>query len=98
VSARHCFLLIQAAWAVFVLLLGATVASAYVGPGPGLELFSVFASLVAWVVIAVGTVLMWPFYTLVRWLRGTPAKKTPTEPVPTSTTEGASNEGGPTQP
>ncbi len=97
-SARHCFLLIQAAWAVFVLLLATTVASAYVGPGPGLELFSVFASLVAWVFLAVSTVLLWPFYTLVRWLRGSSPKQTPTDPVPNPTTEGPGNAGGPTQP
>jgi hypothetical protein len=70
-SVRNRFLTIQILWVVFVILFGVTEVSAYAGPGPGLELFSVFASLVAWVVIAVGTVLLWPFYTLMRWIRGT---------------------------
>jgi type VI protein secretion system component VasK len=70
-SLRNPWLTIQILWVVFVILFGVTDVSAYAGPGPGLELFSVFASLVAWVVIAVGTVLLWPFYTLMRWIRGT---------------------------
>jgi hypothetical protein len=57
--------------AVVVLLLGAGSASAYVGPGGGLELGGYFLSLLMWAGSAFGMILLWPFYSLVRRFRGT---------------------------
>jgi hypothetical protein len=44
-------------------------AMAYIGPGPGLELIPSFYSLLAWVGLALGAVLLWPAYALLRNLR-----------------------------
>jgi len=46
-----------------------TWALAYVGPGPGLELLPYFWSLLAWVGLALGAVVLWPVQALVRRLR-----------------------------
>jgi hypothetical protein len=57
-------------FSVFVLLLLADSAQAYVGPGAGLELTGYFLSLLAWVVTAFSMFLLWPFYALLNRLRG----------------------------
>jgi hypothetical protein len=41
-------------------------ALAYIGPGPGLELIPSFYSLLTWVGLALGAVLLWPAYALLR--------------------------------
>jgi hypothetical protein len=56
--------------AVTVLLLWSDCALAYVGPGAGLELTGYFFSLVAWGATAFSMVLLWPFYALLRRIRG----------------------------
>jgi hypothetical protein len=43
---------------------------AYVGPGPGLELVPYFFSLLTWVGLAFGAVLLWPISVLLGRLRG----------------------------
>jgi hypothetical protein len=53
-----------------VLLVAPAPAWAYVGPGPGMEMIPTFFSLLTWVGVAVGAVLLWPADALVRRLRG----------------------------
>jgi hypothetical protein len=76
--------------ALSVLLLAATPALAYVGPGAGLELVGYFMSLAVWVGIALSAFLLWPFYALVRLIRGGKAPVKNQLP-PESTTEGPSD-------
>ena len=42
---------------------------AYVGPGPGLEFIPYLFSLLTWVGLALGAVLLWPISVFVRRLR-----------------------------
>jgi hypothetical protein len=65
-------------------LILANNAMAYVGPGAGMEFITYAMSLLAMVGVAFFSIFMWPFYTFVRWLRGS-KKAAATEPAPTST-------------
>lgn len=56
--------------AITTLLLVTERASAYVGPGAGLEFIGYFASLLALGFAAFSTVMLWPIYAFLRWLRG----------------------------
>jgi hypothetical protein len=47
---------------------------AYAGPGVDVQFISYFFSLLAMVGVAFSAVLMWPVYTVIRWLRGNKAK------------------------
>jgi hypothetical protein len=69
----------KTALAVVILLLCATSAPAYVGPGAGLELVGYSLSLLAWIAAAFSAVLLYPVYALLRRLRR--GKNTPT-PAP----------------
>jgi len=51
---------------------------AYIGPGAGLDLLGYAATLLAFGVTALSAVLLWPVYTLLRWVRG---GKKPAEPA-----------------
>jgi hypothetical protein len=81
---------------VAALLAGAGEALAYAGPAPGPEFFGYAMSLFAWAAAAVAGVLLWPFYALMRRLRGgkdkgeaTPAPPTEGAPAPSApSTEG----------
>ena len=50
---------------------------AYAGPGVDVQFIGYFFSLLAMVGVAFSAVLMWPVYTLLRWLRGGKAKPPP---------------------
>jgi hypothetical protein len=52
-----------------VLLLGADRATAYVGPGADVTFISSAMTLLLWVGAAFSAVLLWPFYTLLGWIR-----------------------------
>ncbi len=54
---------------LFVLLLGADCAMAYVGPGADVTFISYALTLLAWVLTAFGAVLLWPVYALLRRIR-----------------------------
>jgi hypothetical protein len=54
---------------------------AYAGPGVYVQFISYFFSLLAMVGVALSAVLMWPVYTLLRWLRGGKAKPPVEAPV-----------------
>jgi hypothetical protein len=69
---------------------------AYTGPGAGLELLSYFMGLLAWVGTALGAVLLWPLYSLVRRWRGVKQDKV-SEPAAAAVPE-SSREESPTQP
>jgi hypothetical protein len=56
--------------AAIIMLLATRRASAYVGPGAGLEFLGYFLSLLVLVVTAFSTILLWPVYAFVRWMRG----------------------------
>ena len=56
--------------ALFVLLLGADRAMAYVGPGVDVTFIGYAMTLLAWMLAAFSAVLLWPVYSLLRWLRG----------------------------
>ena len=56
--------------ALAVLLMGAGPAMAYVGPGADVAFISYAMTLLVWVLAAFSSVLLWPVYVLLRWLRG----------------------------
>ena len=72
-----------------VLLLGATPALAYVGPGADVASIGYAMTLLAWVLAASSAVLLWPVYALLRWVRG-PKNEAATAPSP----EAVPEEGG----
>ena len=45
-------------------------AQAYIGPGAGLDFIPQFMALLAFVGAAAGAILLWPFFRLMRWIRG----------------------------
>jgi hypothetical protein len=49
----------------------------YIGPGSGLELVPTFMSLIAWMVMAFSAILLYPFYALIRFFRGTKVPPNP---------------------
>lgn len=55
---------------LFVLLLGANPALAYIGPGTGLEFVGYFLALLATVGVALFSVLLYPVYAVIRFFRG----------------------------
>jgi hypothetical protein len=57
-------------WAIVATLLLADNAMAYVGPGAGMEFITYAVGLLIMVGMAFFSILMWPFYSLMRWLRG----------------------------
>ena len=60
----------------FALLLATTVpAEAYIGPGAGFALLSSFFVLFTTIVVAIGSLLFWPFRALLRLVRGTTAPR-----------------------
>jgi hypothetical protein len=62
---------------VVVLTVLCSPALAYIGPGAGLEFIGYFSSLIALLVAAFSSMLLWPFYTLLRWLRGVKDNSSP---------------------
>ena len=68
-----------------VLLLWTGSASAYIGPGAGLDFIPYALTLLAFGLTAFSAVLLWPVHALIRWIRG---RKNPSAPA-------APTEGGP---
>jgi hypothetical protein len=69
VSADRRLLGVLALFSLSLLLLAPGSATAYVGPGAGLELVPHFWTLTAIAAVAVCAVLLWPITALIRWLR-----------------------------
>jgi hypothetical protein len=87
------------ALALGLLLLLPNPALAYVGPGAGMELFNYFFALVAWALVALGAVLMWPFYALLARLRKAAGAPTPEpEDPPTASLPESPGDGSHDQP
>lgn len=59
----------QALLALSALLLGAGPALAYGGPGADVTFISYAMTLLAWALAAFSATLLWPAYSLLRWLR-----------------------------
>jgi hypothetical protein len=55
--------------ALSVLLLGASPAPAYAGPGADVTFISYAMTLLLWVLAAFSAVLLWPIYALLRAIR-----------------------------
>jgi hypothetical protein len=73
---------------LFALLLWTGSASAYIGPGAGLDFIPYALTLLAFGLTAFSAILLWPIHVLLRWIRGRknpPAPATPTEKVPEET-------------
>jgi hypothetical protein len=73
---------------IFATLLLAGNAMAYVGPGAGMEFITYAISLLAMVGLAFFSIIMWPFYTFIRWLKGN-KKAAATEQPSVATTPAA---------
>jgi len=71
-------------WTIVATLVLSNNAMAYIGPGSGMEFFGYAMGLIAMVGVALLTVLMWPIYTVLRWLRGTKSPQ-PAEQSPATT-------------
>ncbi len=63
--------------AIAFVMLAADHALAYIGPGSGLEFIGYFSSLAALMFAAFSAILLWPFYALLRWLRGSKDNTSP---------------------
>jgi hypothetical protein len=57
-------------WTIIATLVLANNAMAYVGPGAGMEFITYAIGLLAMVGMAFFSILTWPFFAFVRWLRG----------------------------
>jgi hypothetical protein len=66
----HNMLLVPAlVIALSILALAPATAFAYIGPGPGLEFVPFFMSLLTWIAVALGGVLLWPITALLSRFR-----------------------------
>ncbi len=63
-------------WTIIATLVLANNAMAYVGPGAGMEFIAYAIGLLAMVGMAFFSILTWPFYAFIRWLRGNKAVAT----------------------
>ncbi|QVL34435.1 hypothetical protein KIH39_11160 [Telmatocola sphagniphila] len=55
---------------VFGLLIASSNAMAYIGPGSGMEFIGYAMGLLVMLGAAFFSMLMWPVYTVLRWIRG----------------------------
>ena len=78
-------------WTIVAAVVMADKAMAYIGPGSGMEVFTYAMGLIAMVGVALLSILMWPFYTFMRWLRGPKTPTTSEQPVP-APADGAQSE------
>jgi hypothetical protein len=74
-ASRKVLLAWQVTLALGFLMATANSAHGYVGPGTGLEFVPYFLGLVAWVGAAFAAFLLWPFYALIRRMRGLKQKQ-----------------------
>lgn len=87
---RNGFLLCKIGLSLLAALFLVNSASAYIGPGAGLELTGHSLKLLAWALAAFSAVLLWPLYALLRallrWRRGR-VKPSAAPPTPASPEE-----------
>jgi hypothetical protein len=88
-SDRDHFLCWKLSFTIFTLLLLSGAAHAYVGPEADPATLGYFFSLLAWVFVAVSSLMLWPIYALIRFLRrGRAAPETPSALSSVAPTEG----------
>ncbi len=94
---RSLFSIWKAGGVLLLALVATSNVQAYAGPGVGMELFGYFASLITWVLFAVGSLLLWPLYSLLTWLRGKRAKagSAASEPVSVPEVAQSGDQGAP---
>jgi len=80
VSSRNRFPIIVL-WTIVATLVLAGNALAYIGPGAGMEFIGYAMSLLVMIGLAFFSILMWPFYAFMRWLRGNKAPTTTDQPI-----------------
>jgi hypothetical protein len=68
--------------ALVVLLLGASRAMAYVGPGADVTFINTAMTLLMWVGAMFSAVLLWPVYALLGWIRRRKNKSPSLEAAP----------------
>jgi hypothetical protein len=86
---RVNFLTWKLSFAILTLLLLAGGAHAYVGPEADPATVGYFFSLMAWLVVALSSVLLYPLYALIRFFRrGRGASETPSAVSTVSLTDG----------
>jgi cyanate permease len=81
VSDRNLFTVAKVLMALYVLLLGATSALGYAGPGADIAFVSYAMALVAWALAAFSAIVLWPVYALLRKVRGAKKESTTTSPL-----------------
>ncbi len=81
-SAHHLLYSRKVLLVLTVLLLSASSASAYVGPGAGLDLIPYALTILAFALTAFWAVLSWPVYALLRRLRSKDKVAPPTTDIP----------------
>jgi hypothetical protein len=69
-------------FALVAVMLLAGGARAYVDPGAGMQVIGPFLGLVGFIAAAVGGVLLWPIYALIRLVRGGSSKAPAAEATP----------------
>ena len=78
---RRNRLAIVALWTIITSLMLSNDAMAYIGPGGGMEFFGYAMWLIAMMGAAFLSVILWPFYKVLAWLRGSkphaPAEQSP---------------------
>jgi hypothetical protein len=74
-------------WTIIATLVLSNCAMAYIGPGSGMEYFAYALGLIVMMSAAFLSLLMWPFYVVLRWIRGRKAPATADQT--TATTSGA---------
>jgi membrane protein implicated in regulation of membrane protease activity len=82
-SDRNSLLLVKAVFALLGVLFLANSAFAYVVPGAGPEFVGYFMSLLTWLGLGFSTLLLWPFYAVMRRFRKRP--NPPVSPTPSTT-------------
>lgn len=92
---RNLFTVAKVLLALSILLLAAESAWAYVGPGADVAFISYAMTLLAWVLAAFSTVLLWPIYALIRKIRG---KNKSTTASPLATAPEEARAASPTEP
>jgi hypothetical protein len=83
---RNSFRVLQALFALLVLLLLAGHAQAYVVPGLGPEFLGQFFALAMWMFVAFSSLMLWPAYAFFRYFRRILAR-----PRKNAATEGANS-------
>ncbi len=75
--------------ALSFLLLAATPALAYGGPGAGVEFIGYFLALLAWLGMCFSAIFLWPLRALLRKIRGRKNPTTSESPPPQDTAQPA---------